>query len=584
LNNKKQLLPFLLLVCLKVMAQQSDTLTWWFPGENSFPVIEGQGWAKKQLKEPYDRLPAYAEEMVRKPVWNLSRNSTGEIIRFKTNAKTFTIQYTVRGRLDLPHFAAMGYSGIDLYSVNKDGEWQWGPATYKFGDTISFKYNITVDDADYKEGREYRLYLPIYNTIKWLKIGYPANSLFTPLAVRTEKPIVVYGTSITQGGCASRAGMTWPSIVGRRLDEPFINLGFSGNGTLDTGMIKLLTDIDAKVYMLDCLANLMNRNDYSIEEVKRRISAAVNYIHNKRPSVPIVMPALGAFNDYRLDKTRGEGIAKINDALKDCYIKLKESGIKNLYILPLKDMHMGLEVTVDGTHATDLGFIQYADANEKLLRKVLNIPAGNIATTEPRIQYRHDDVYSWESQHNMVLQQNKLQPPKVVILGPTGAGNLNKKSPGDMEGNRFCFYGDRIENILWRVEHGELDGFKAKQIILTIGTNNVSINTDTEITKGIQFLLAAINRKQPSAAILVVGLSPGKGQQQRVASLNSKIKKTATALNHCFLEPARLLENDAVDKVKNLLHKNLYSDTQEYLLLTAFLKQSFLKRHEFINE
>ncbi|MES2463054.1 MAG: SGNH/GDSL hydrolase family protein, partial [Armatimonadota bacterium] len=216
--------------------QEADALVWWNPAASPFPVIEGQGWTK-EVKAPYDRLPARAEKIVRKPVWALSRNATGLTVRFKTTARSITVHYAVKGKLNAPHFATTGMSGLDLYAVDNKGEWHWAPGKYDFGekpgDTISYTFEISKADTDRETGCEYILYLPIYNTVDWLKIGTPRGALFEPLPTRAEKPIAIYGTSITQGACASRPGRAWPSIVGRALNTPVINLGFSGNGTLD---------------------------------------------------------------------------------------------------------------------------------------------------------------------------------------------------------------------------------------------------------------------------------------------------------------------------------------------------------------
>jgi GDSL-like Lipase/Acylhydrolase family len=96
----------------------------------------------------------------------------------------------------------------------------------------------------------------LYNSVQWMEIGIQEGTLFNPLPTRKEKPIVVYGTSIAQGGCASRPGMAWPAILGRKLDRPLINLGFSGNGRLEKEVIDLMIEIDAKLFVLDCLPNL----------------------------------------------------------------------------------------------------------------------------------------------------------------------------------------------------------------------------------------------------------------------------------------------------------------------------------------
>jgi hypothetical protein len=355
-------------------AQSADSLNWWDPAANSLPVIEGQGWPT-EVKEPYNRLPARAEKSVRKPVWDLSRNATGLIIRFKTTAQTFTVKYTVKGRLNMPHFSTTGVSGLDLYSPGLDGSWSWAPGIYKFGtkpgDTITYVFTVSKADPAYKSGREYCLYLPIYNTVDWLKIGVPKAEKFEPLSPGKEKSIAIYGTSITQGACASRPGMAWPAIVGRRLNRPMINLGFSGNGTLDKEMIELFGELDPKIYVLDCLGNMMDRKNYPKEEVKRRYIWAVKYLQAKRPGIPIVLSEFGAFNNNRLDKERGEKIAEQNIVLKDVFTALQKEGIKNIYLLTAEEMNMGMEDTADYGHPSDLGLVHYADAFEKVFRKVL---------------------------------------------------------------------------------------------------------------------------------------------------------------------------------------------------------------------
>ena len=102
----------------------------------------------------------------------------------------------------------------------------------------------------------YQLYLPLYNSLEWLEIGVPEEATIHFLALRNEKPIVVYGSSITQGACASRPGMAWTAILERKMDRPLLNFGFSGNGRLEKELIDLISEIDAKIFVLDCLPNL----------------------------------------------------------------------------------------------------------------------------------------------------------------------------------------------------------------------------------------------------------------------------------------------------------------------------------------
>ena len=159
--------------------------------------------------------------------------SAGLAISFKTNSPEIVIKYKVSGAVSFAHMPATGVSGVDLYAVGKDGQQLWCRGAYSFNDTIVYSFK-GLDENDslnpfHSKGGEYTLYLPLYNTITWLNIGTLDGYTFAPSPLRKEKPVVVYGTSIAQGGCASRPGMAWPAIVGRKFDRPVINLGFSGN-------------------------------------------------------------------------------------------------------------------------------------------------------------------------------------------------------------------------------------------------------------------------------------------------------------------------------------------------------------------
>jgi hypothetical protein len=195
------------------------------PGLDTLKVLEGQGW-QNEVKDFYDRLPSRAEQTVRKEVWDLSENSAGLLIKFRTNADEIIIKYAVAGRLQMPHMPATGVSGIDMYAKNSDGKWLWCAGKYSFEDTITYRFTNLLTKDQYGNAFEYNLYLPLYNTVKWMEIIVPKDSVFSPLPVRKERPIVVYGTSIAQGGCATRPGLGWTSILSRKLDRPVINLDF----------------------------------------------------------------------------------------------------------------------------------------------------------------------------------------------------------------------------------------------------------------------------------------------------------------------------------------------------------------------
>ncbi|MES2461164.1 MAG: SGNH/GDSL hydrolase family protein, partial [Armatimonadota bacterium] len=115
-------------------------------------------------------------------------------------------------------------------------------------------------------------------------------------------------------------------------------------------MIQLFAELDAKLFVLDCLGNMMSRNTHPEAEVKRRIAAAVHYLQSKRPTVPIVLAEFAAFHENRLDGNRGDAIAAQNTLLKDAFAALQKSGVKNIYLLTAKEMNMGMDDTTDYGH------------------------------------------------------------------------------------------------------------------------------------------------------------------------------------------------------------------------------------------
>lgn len=224
---------------------------WHAPAADPHQPIQGTGWAQEALSGSYQRLPDRAEKTVRKQVWDLSQDCAGMYLKFHTNATSIQVRYQVSGALSLPHMPATGVSGVDLYATDCNGRQYWCAPQFQFGDTICYTYPRLTYRNNHGKGNEYTLYLPLYNHVRWLQIGTPEGSLFGFLRHTREKPVVIYGTSIAQGACASRPGMAWSNILQRELDLPVVNLGFSGNGQLEEAVFNLLTETDAALYVID---------------------------------------------------------------------------------------------------------------------------------------------------------------------------------------------------------------------------------------------------------------------------------------------------------------------------------------------
>jgi lysophospholipase L1-like esterase len=341
------------------VSQPGSTLKWF----NALQLTRSSaGWPVNELASPWDRLPAKAEKLVSAELWALSRLSAGIEVHFSTDATEIGARWTLINKaLAMDHMPATGMSGLDLY-VRVDGKWQW----LGVGRPTKSPTNL-VRLASVPPGggmREYRLYLPLYNGIADLQIGIPpgASLSATPPA---GKSIVVYGTSITQGGCASRPGMAYTAILGRMFDMPVVNLGFSGNGKAEGAVATLVSELNPSVFVLDPLPNM------TAEQIRERIEPFIAILRAKHPRTPIVMMGHVSFQYAPLAARSGTEESVKNLALKPILERLMAADDR-IYYLP-GDALLGNdgEATVDGKHPTDLGFSRMATAMAPVLKAAL---------------------------------------------------------------------------------------------------------------------------------------------------------------------------------------------------------------------
>ncbi len=585
IKMKKQHTAFLLWFILPlsingIFAQNTTDFTWWKPSNSAFQVVEGQMWSS-EMNDSLFRLPPRAEPLVRKPVWHLSKNSAGLSIRFVSNAPQIVVRYKVSGNVAMSHMPATGVSGVDLYAIDSDGEWHFCTGKYSFKDTVSYNFDkLKPNDKYHKLGREYRLYLPMYNTVRELEIGVPTGSDFTPLAKMNEKPIVIYGTSIAQGACASRPGMAWTNIVARKFDRSVVNLAFSGNGQLEKELIDLINEIDAKVYVLDCLPNLTGTR-FGDAELQTRIMESVKSIRLKHPITPILLTEHAGYTEGYLMPDRQKLFEDANQSLREAFAKLQNEGVSALFTLKIDEIGLDLDAMVDGTHPNDYGMMRYADGYEKKLREILNEPKGTITTQIPTRQNREPGSYNWEARHNEMLTLNKTEPTKVLMIGNSithnwGGKPLNNRIKGAdswqkyleaLQARNFGFGWDRVENVLWRVYHDELEGITPEKIVLNIGTNNLLINTDADIISGLKLLIEAIKIRQPQAKIYLLGLYPRRAQEARIVTLNKGFQNLALSNGSQYADIGTnlLLKTGQIDE--KLFSDGLHPNTEGYELL-----------------
>lgn len=323
--------------------------------------VEGKGW--RETERYYDRLPAKAKGVVRDPVWDLSRHSAGMMVRFQTDARQIDVRYELlKENLAMPHMPATGVSGLDLYAQDATGQFRWAAVLQPTSQQI--EQPLIKEMAPGR--RTYMLYLPLYNGVNRLEIGVEQGASFDRIPPRIEPPMLFYGTSILHGACASRPGMAFPSILGRRLNRPVINLGFSGNGRMEPEVGALLVEQNPCVFVIDCLPNMTG------EMILERAKPLVEQLQARRPRTPIILVEDRSYADGAFKPARANRNKENRQAFRAVFEQLIQKDGGGLHYVD-GDSLLGSdgEGTTDGSHPNDLGMMRYADALEPILRKVL---------------------------------------------------------------------------------------------------------------------------------------------------------------------------------------------------------------------
>lgn len=356
---------FALVACVGILAQEKKVV---YADASSFPLY---GKCVDETSARYERLPAEFKDVVRKSMWDLGRNSAGLYIRFRSNSTQISARWkSTSPRQYMPHMADVGDSGLDLYILTERDGWRFAGSGFEWGGRDKEVKNKVIVANMEPRMREYMLYLSLYNGINSLEIGVDEGSVIESPAVESPKadaPVVMYGTSILQGGCASRPGMAFTAILGRRLDREVINLGFSGNAWLDTEIAEYITRVqNPGLIVFDYVPNS------SADLINEKGEGFFRIIRNAFPDVPVIFVEDPTFPHTRFDQKMLEEVTSKNEAQLALYRKLKKSGEKKLYYVSTKNL-IGEdgEATVDGVHLTDLGMMRYVDKVLPVMKKAL---------------------------------------------------------------------------------------------------------------------------------------------------------------------------------------------------------------------
>lgn len=303
----------------------------------------------------YRRLPESVAATVSDRVHTLSAHTAGGRLRFQTDSPYIAIRAVMPIIGKMGHFALSGSAGFDLYTDGKFVKSFVPPFRIESG------YEGVID-LGRREMRSITLHFPLYSAVSDLQIGLQQGAaLKAPQPYRYEKPVVFYGSSITQGGCASRPGNCYTAILSRKLDFDHINLGFSGSGRGEQEIADYIAGIPMSVFVYD-----YDHNAPDVAHLTATHEKMFQTIRNRNPDLPILILSRPR---YRLT----EGEQQRLEVIRRTFDNAKAAGDQKVWFVdgPSLMAMAENEGTVDGTHPNDLGFASMARCLEPVFENIL---------------------------------------------------------------------------------------------------------------------------------------------------------------------------------------------------------------------
>ena len=330
------------------------------------PPFDVYGLYDYKNQKKFKRLPDEVALNVNPGVAELYLHTAGGRVRFSTDSGYVAIKCIWDKTTRFPHMPITGSSGFDMYV---DGE-QRGVSRFMGSFVPPFSaengYESVIKFHDRKK-RYITINFPSYNEVTDLYIGVQKDAVLEGgNRYGFEKPVVFYGSSITQGGCSSRPGNTYQAILSRHLDFDYVNLGFSGSGKGEDTIVDYMASMEMSAFFADYDHNS------KVENLHQTHLNMYKKIREKHPDIPYIMMS-------RVDvDSNGDGYNETRVRRKiihETFEYALESGDENVYFIDGEGVFRGIYAdccTVDSIHPNDYGFLKMSEAIEALFARIIS--------------------------------------------------------------------------------------------------------------------------------------------------------------------------------------------------------------------
>lgn len=319
------------------------------------------GHTQKCEQHPYHRID-HAATNLNKKLATMAEEAAGLYVTFKTNSSFIAASWSIVPHKTRDNMSMIIQRGLDLY-IKQDGEWRYAQSSRITPDPAVTSYKKLLVKRLPKEEKEFMLYLPGWSEVKSLQIGIEEGATIEGTPSPFRHKVVVYGSSITHGACASRAGMTYTAIMSRNLGIDFINFGFAGQCMMQPEFLEILQKCEADAFIFDTFSNP------SAKVIEARLANFVEGITKAHPGKPLIFIQSAIPLETCVDPgKRAKRELRFGTAAR--IMKELQKQYKDIYLLDVKDV-IGKDGSADNTHPNDLGFSRFVDTYQPKIAKIL---------------------------------------------------------------------------------------------------------------------------------------------------------------------------------------------------------------------